>query len=247
MRVLAVIVSMLIIHLCFSQATCQTATSFSDNVFVVYNPPTNWVELYYTFQAPESSVDFSFTAFSSIQNGTALCPNIDVFYILYDQNCNFIQLNGDGFFNGLTVGSNYVLGYVANCPQSGIGFIQTREDIALPVRLLYFTAEASEQTVKLIWATATEQNCYGFQIDRSTDLSSWTEKAFIGGAGNSQLITNYSYYDLHPIPGINYYRLTQYDVDGRFEVLQVIAIVWDPETPTNPFRLFNILGQRVVD
>jgi len=226
--------------------TCLTAQNYIDNSFVgPFIPPTNWVELYYTFTAPDDSIDFSFTAFSAVLNGVALCPTIDVIYFLFDSNCGFLATSATGEFTNLTPGQQYVLGYLANCPAAGIGFILTSEDIVLPVRLLYFTAKSSVSSIDLIWSTATETNCAGFLIDRSVDVSTWTNMGFVEGAGNSQQVTRYLFSDNKPIEGVNYYRLTQYDLDGDFEILQIIAIMFNKEVKTNLFRQYNFLGQKI--
>jgi len=229
-------------------STCSTAQSYVDNVFVgPFIPPTNWVELYYTFTAPDDSIDFSFTAFSeNDQNGVSLCPIIDVVYFLFDSNCGFLSTSITGEFTNLIPGQQYILGYLANCPVAGIGIIRTREDIVLPIRLLYFTAESSVNSIDLIWSTATETNCAGFLIDKSTDMSVWTNIGFVEGAGNSQQVIRYTLTDHKPIEGVNYYRLTQYDLDGSFEIMQIVAILWKADVKTSPFKQYNILGQRVA-
>jgi len=233
----------------FSQNnTCQTATPYIDNTFIIYNPPTNWVELYRVFQSPETSVDFTYTAFSSVTNGVAICPNIDIQYFLYaimGNSCILIDANATGAFNNLIPGNTYVLGYIANCISAGIGFIRTGEDIALPIELLYFTAQSTPDGIDLLWASGSEFNCAGFSLERSTDASNWLNIGFVEGAGNSEIVTRYVFEDERPTPGVNYYRLTQYDLDGDFEILQTIAIVWNKETQTSPFRYYNFLGQKV--
>jgi len=229
--------------------TCQTATPYVDNTFIIYNPPTNWVEFYRSFQAPTPSVDFTFTPFSAVGgNGGAICPNIAIQYFLYfrmGSSCILVDANTTGLFENLVVGGNYVLGYVANCPLTGIGFILTGEDISLPIELIYFTAQSSDKGVTLLWASGSEFNCAGFKIERSADASNWLDIGYVEGVGNSQQIVRYSLDDKKPISGVNYYRLIQYDTNGDFEILQTIAIMWNKEIQTSPFRYYNFLGQKV--
>ena len=47
----------------------------------------------------------------------------------------------------------------------------------------------------------------------------------IGAAGNSNNVIDYALTDFFPTPGINYYRLTQYDNDGVFETFDAQAAV----------------------
>jgi hypothetical protein len=83
-------------------------------------------------------------------------------------------------------------------------------------------------------------------VERSTDLSSWVNIGFVEGMGNSQQLVKYYFEDKSPVHGVNYYRLTQYDTNGDFEILQTIAILWNKEVTTRPFRHFNFLGQKVA-
>lgn len=227
--------------------TCQTASPYVDNVLIVYTPSTNWVELYRRFVAPSSSVNFSYTPFSAAPNGTVLCPTIDVLYTLYDSNCGFVATSSDGSFNGLVPGVSYTVGFIATCTVAGgIGFVIIAEDTTLPVELLFFTAESIPSGVNVMWATASELNCAGFMIERSADTVNWLNIGYVEGAGYSQQTIRYVFEDRRPVNGVNYYRLTQYDLNGQFEMLQIIAIVWNKEVTTNPFRLYNFLGQKVV-
>jgi hypothetical protein len=109
---------------------------------------------------------------------------------------------------------------------------------------MYLTAESTPTSINVIWATASELNCSGFFLERSTDLSDWISIKFVEGMGNSQQLVKYYFEDKNPVHGVNYYRLTQYDINGDFEILQTIAIMWDKETQNSPFRMYNFLGQK---
>jgi hypothetical protein len=53
----------------------------------------------------------------------------------------------------------------------------------------------------------------------------WDVLNTIGAAGNSNYTIDYALTDAFPNPGINYYRLTQYDNDGVFETFDAQAAV----------------------
>jgi len=93
----------------------------------------------------------------------------------------------------------------------------------LPIELLYFTAECENDAVRLEWATASETNNDYFLIERSNDGLSWTSVGTVDGAGNSMSELNYSLYDVDPIQGKAYYRITQFDFDGQFERFDIIS------------------------
>src|SRR5690606_4448614 len=61
------------------------------------------------------------------------------------------------------------------------------------------------------------------------DDGKFVEIARIAGSGNSSSIKNYHYYDKNPLPGNNYYQLTQIDTDGKITKLGVKSLNFDFE------------------
>ena len=97
---------------------------------------------------------------------------------------------------------------------------------ALPIELISFQANCSDNnTVEITWSTATEHNTNYFRVDKSRDGMQWDVLNTIGAAGNSNYTIDYALTDAFPNPGINYYRLTQYDNDGVFETFDAQAAV----------------------
>lgn len=108
----------------------------------------------------------------------------------------------------------------------GVGFSGVG---ALPVELTSFTANLSGSTVELHWATATEVNNNGFEIERANlvaknDETIWVKIGFIGGHGNSTSPNNYSFADTKPLNGKSQYRLRQIDNNGAFKYSKTIEI-----------------------
>lgn len=97
---------------------------------------------------------------------------------------------------------------------------------ALPVELTSFQANCSESnTVDVTWSTASEHNSNYFRVDKSRNGTEWDVLGTIGAAGNSTYLIDYSLTDYFPNPGINYYRLFQYDMDGTFTTYDIQAAV----------------------
>ena len=123
-------------------------------------------------------------------------------------------------------------------------FELTRTGGPLPVELLYFEGNTYLTYNILKWATASEQNSSYFGIERSTDGETWREIAQKQSAGNSTEKIEYSYLDNIDQSVLNYYRLVQYDVDGRFEIFG--PIVLDNRTKEKKIvKYVNLLGQEV--
>jgi len=96
---------------------------------------------------------------------------------------------------------------------------------SLPVSLLSFAAYEKNGNAELNWETATELNNDYFVIERSLDAENFTPIAQIQGAGNSNILQNYQYTDFDaPTNTVVYYRLHQYDFDGKDEVLQIVTL-----------------------
>ena len=86
--------------------------------------------------------------------------------------------------------------------------------VALPVKLVNFSADLQHSSVKLKWATATEINNDFFTVERSTDNNQWSAIGRVKGAGNSNSLVSYESVDNAPAAGTAYYRLAQTDIDG---------------------------------
>jgi hypothetical protein len=94
----------------------------------------------------------------------------------------------------------------------------------LPVELSSFTAAVKGNSVILNWRTETEVQNFGFEIERSDEISDFIKIGFVQGYGNSNSPKNYSLTD-HSIPGTSLqYRLKQIDTDGKFEYSSIIRV-----------------------
>jgi len=94
----------------------------------------------------------------------------------------------------------------------------------LPIELISFEAYCdSDNHIICNWSTASELNSDYFIIQKSTDGLIWNNLDTINAAGNSSNKTDYYFKDFNPSQGINYFRLYQFDIDGSFEKLNIIA------------------------
>lgn len=107
----------------------------------------------------------------------------------------------------------------------------------VPVELISFNAFRSSNEVFLQWATATEVNNLGFEVQRSTDGINFTAIDFIEGAGTTTSEKNYQYTDGTVNNYFDYtYRLKQIDLDGQISFSGVVFV--EAEIPSE-FRLFQ--------
>lgn len=102
-------------------------------------------------------------------------------------------------------------------------------DIPLPVELTHFTATEDNGAAHLSWETATELNNKEFRVEHSRDGATWATLATVKGAGTTTEPQSYAYLHRSPIPGANYYRLKQVDLDGQYEYSNVRSIQIESE------------------
>lgn len=93
-----------------------------------------------------------------------------------------------------------------------------------PVELLSFDAGLEgDQQVKLQWITASEKDNAFFTIQRASDGLQFNELQQINSIGNNTG-GRYAWIDTRPVPGQNYYRLSQTDHDGTVQHLGIKAV-----------------------
>jgi trimeric autotransporter adhesin len=88
--------------------------------------------------------------------------------------------------------------------------------VVLPITGLQFNATKQTNKVLLDWKTFSENNNKGFQVLRSGNAVPFDSIGFVAAAGINGNGSTYNFTDNNPLPGKNYYRLKQVDIDGRF-------------------------------
>lgn len=117
----------------------------------------------------------------------------------------------------------------------------------LPVELISFSAVARTQGVFVQWATASEKNNAGFEVQRSAEGRVFETVAKMKGQGQSAQKQNYSIIDNKPITSsIMYYRLRQLDFDGTATYSNVVAVYGETKEDLFPNPAQRQLTFRVV-
>lgn len=142
----------------------------------------------------------------------------------------------------------------------------------IPVELISFNACVVGKDVLLNWATASESNNYGFEIQRATNLNEWCKIGFVPGHGTTTIAQQYAFADANIYVGTYNYRLKQIDINGSFVYSQDIQVKVAPPikfllgqnfpNPFNPItaipfdlpekaninlRIYNLLGEEVKE
>ena len=98
----------------------------------------------------------------------------------------------------------------------------------LPVTLTSYSAVlVANNKVAISWSTANEVNNDYFIVEKSNDGRTFTSLIKVLSISNSTTANNYQAIDNAPISGQNYYRLTQFDKDGKRVVygIKIINII----------------------
>ncbi len=113
---------------------------------------------------------------------------------------------------------------------------------ALPIILNNFYAEKQNTSVVLKWSTASEINNNYFEIQKSKDGTEFNVIGNVESKGNSSVTTNYSFVDVQPFSGLNYYRLKQVDKNGKSSFSEIRKIDF-----TTKFSSINIYPNPIKD
>jgi photosystem II stability/assembly factor-like uncharacterized protein len=153
------------------------------------------------------------------------------------------------------------------------GTILVTNNGGIPVELVSFSAEVTDNSIQLSWITATEINNQGFDIERKLN-NEWEKIGYVEGNGTTTEMHFYSFFDDISSLQISdkiFYRLKQIDFDGSFEYSDIVEVVVNqpnefsleqnypnpfnpttkikfqiPETGYVRLKVFDILGNEVA-
>lgn len=135
------------------------------------------------------------------------------------------------------VGSGYDLSHFIwttdNTKSSGdININQTFEAApttanVLPVEWLDFTATAQKTGILLTWATANEYDNDHFILERSQNGRTFEVAEYIKSKGDNTSEQHYQFLDTKANRGINYYRISQKDVNGKIDTYRIIEVQFE--------------------
>lgn len=151
-------------------------------------------------------------------------------YVIDPNNLRVARDNGSSAWLDLGgTGTSAGTGSITSANFSGFNTYFTLANVpggsnALPVEFLSFIAMLSKERTKLEWSTASEFNADYFEVQRSIDGVSFTPIGIVRASGFSNTLKQYSFTDMHPVVGDNYYRLRQVDRDGQFEYSQIRTV-----------------------
>lgn len=124
-----------------------------------------------------------------------------------------------------------------------------RPEGPLPVNILIFHAEKSNNSSLLKWIVENEINVSRYEIERSLDGRDFLTIGSVEATGLPNRQT-YTFYDHQPNNGINYYRLKNVDADGSFQYSNIAVLYFDQSEYVaiypNPASEYLIISKEAV-
>ena len=119
--------------------------------------------------------------------------------------------------------------------------------IPLPVTLHSFEGEYGYGKNKLSWIVLNESENAFYTVERSADMQNWewvTQlESNTSGIKLSQQYTSFD--ENYQRNAVNYYRLSQTDIDGKKTVFEEFIIAVDNRSEAMVVKTFNLLGQEI--
>lgn len=113
----------------------------------------------------------------------------------------------------------------------GDQYVGPKSNDPLPVKLLGFTADKASNQVLLKWQVTNEEKNARYEVEFSLDGTKFTKVGTVAAA--SGVTNNYQFVHSTPdLTKVNYYRLKQVDLDGKFSY--------------SPVRLVKFTGKNVL-
>jgi uncharacterized delta-60 repeat protein len=181
-----------------------------------------------------------------------------------------LNLDGNFAYSVTMQKDNKILlgGYTYDASAGNNDFIVMRYNSSntLPVVLTSFTGVAGKNASELYWSTTSEINSSYFVVERSSGVTEFVSIGNVKAHGNSAQFQQYSWVDLQPLKGDNFYRLKQVDNDGKYTYSKIVHIFFSDEpylkiypnpakntvtlnglTAGASITIFNSLGKNISD
>lgn len=107
---------------------------------------------------------------------------------------------------------------------SDVWLVKLFTDEVLPVNFTSFTASSQQNKVVLSWATSNETNNDYFSIERSDNNKNFISAGTVYAKDKHQTTNNYFFTDSFPLNGTSYYRIKQYDKNGRYTYSSIVPV-----------------------
>ncbi len=198
-----------------------------------------------------SDVDFAIWGpFANVSAGTAACNSYTAPLDCSYSTSAVEQVNLAGVLPGqvyVLLVTNYANTVQTITLDNAGGTATTNCAIVMPVGFSAWDVVSSGEEVRLSWTTESETNNDYFAVQHSMDGLIWETLGLLEGAGTTSDPHSYSYTDLSPDKGINYYRLKQVDKNGQSSFSSVrsvkVSMANEHFISPNPTKAYVYVGE----
>ena len=214
--------------------TVEYFTGFPFDYLNVFNPPIDhvsrveyWEMTGVAVADASAKVSLSYRGYSRVSPSALIRDSLIV--AQYINRPPFIWDVPGNWVTGNVTGADSLAGWVRSNGFGGFSYDERRFTLGtisryngLPVKLIYFTAIADGNRVRLNWEAANEQDTRVYEIEKSTNAVNFN---YLGAVSSRQTsLSAYTDYDPSPVAGWNYYRLKIIDKSGSFFYSPVRAV-----------------------
>jgi Secretion system C-terminal sorting domain len=96
---------------------------------------------------------------------------------------------------------------------------------ALAVTITSLTASQKGKTIAVEWKVDNQPNIKEYEIEKSADGNNFSNVATV--QANSNATTSYSWTDVNPVAGYNYYRVKSVAINGKTSYTQIVKVQAD--------------------
>ncbi|MEQ9298624.1 MAG: T9SS type A sorting domain-containing protein [Cyclobacteriaceae bacterium] len=112
-----------------------------------------------------------------------------------------------------------------DAPVPNPDYVDPGSVVGLPLDFIGFTTTLVNGSVLVEWVTTNEEDVEYFDIERSIDGTDFFSIGNLPALNNSPAVNTYEFVDGSPNLGYNYYRITEYDFDGRYESTDIVFVL----------------------
>jgi hypothetical protein len=92
----------------------------------------------------------------------------------------------------------------------------------VPVRIVSINAKQKNKSIEVYWKVAAENGIKQYEIERSQNGTNFIKAGAVPATANNGRSANYSFEDVAPIEGTNYYRIKTTDISGTAKYSAVL-------------------------
>lgn len=194
----------------------------------------NVIDRWWVINAPGMNGSLTLT-YAGVENTTDPALRTGLFSIQGWNGMQWLPPQGSG--TGITSGTGTV---TASSFSDFLPIVIVSTPSPLPVQLISFHAKRLNYVVETEWVTASEKNNSHFLIERSVDGKKFESIGRVKGAGNSTVMNQYRFTDDKPLNGTSYYRLKQFDFDGKFSYSKIEKVEFEGNQGMNEIEVLSL-------